>query len=317
MALFTFDVPEWEAAQIPDGRVVIEKEIKLRLSPVIRPDGSVFEDTDLGMAGFFTYREPAVGVTEIWNEETQSWEADPGTDVSDFQSISLIFQADDPFPWWTTVMALGQKAADGTDKFQQAVGAPGVEYPLYFFRCYFGMEMEDDTMLTGLSPATAPIRFIEIGETVLAGLRMDKSPDEASQMQLFLRDTNRRLIGMVELRRLGNASRLSLVKLDNMENPVSRMTIAEDGHIEVVAHEREASLRTEIQLAATGDIEISAAPGKAVVINDNLRITDNSIELVSPGDLTLKASKVIIESDLEAERVRYLPNGGGPKQWLV
>lgn len=337
MATFILPMPEWEAVQIPDGRVVMEKEIRLQLSPVSLPDGSVFQDINLGTAGFFTYRRLSVGPAEIWNEETLNWEADPGVDVSAFQPTSLIFQADGLFPWWATVMATGLKTSDGDDKFQEAVA--GSEYPRYFFRCYFEAEMDDGTTLSRLSAASASIRFLAIGESMLAGLRIDKPPEEAGQIQLFLKDENRRLIGVVELQRIGNDARLSLMQLDNSGNPVSRMTIGEDGSIEVAANQQSAFLRTEVQLMTSGDIAIRSAPGKAVTINDNLsiaasgnninlssqgeinlqatavninndlRITtaSNGVQLSTQGELTLEAAKVIIDTELEVDEVLYLP----------
>lgn len=233
MATLTIPIPEWQADQTPDRRVLTEKQIKVRLGPVSLPDGSTFQDVNLGTAGFFTYRQLASGVTEIWNEKMPgNWEADPGIGVGAvMKPAPFIYTADDPFPWRALVLALGQKTADEKDKFE-AAKPPSFQYPSYSFRAYFEMTDNNGVKISGLSGATVPVRFlVDSGDSFLVGLRTDKKPEEAEKVEVFIKDINRLVIGRVELERVGATARIRLARLNAAGGLIAQVTLDEHGNI--------------------------------------------------------------------------------------
>jgi hypothetical protein len=233
MATLTVPIPEWEADQTSDGRILTEKKIKLRLGPVSLPDGSTFQEVNLGIgkAGLFTYRQPLAGLTEIWNEKALGWQQDPGAAVSTLNPMPLMFKGGDPFPWQAIILAVGQKTADDKDKFE-AAGPPSFQYPRYSFRAYFETTGANGVQMSGLSGATAPIRFlVDSGESFLVGLYTDKKPEEAEQLHVFIKDTNRRVVGRIELERVGTTARIRIARLNASGGLTADVTLDEHGNI--------------------------------------------------------------------------------------
>lgn len=221
--------PEWQATQIADGRVVIEQPITLRLADVRLPDGTLFQERDLGSAGLFIYRRTAAGIDAIWDEQQRSWRPDPGAALAGLKPVALIAKPGDPFPWQAPLVALGQKSADGQDRFAPAVGAPGAEYPRYVIRCYFAT-----AGASGLSAPSAPIRFLAAGTSALVGLSTaQQPPEQAEVLQIYLRSVDLQPIGQIELRRVGAAARISIARIDAAGQPTAQVTLHEDGSIVV------------------------------------------------------------------------------------
>jgi hypothetical protein len=230
MATLTLPIPQWEASQIPDKRVVIESPIELKLGRVLLPDGSEFRDINLGIAAFFIYRHLATGVTEVWNEDTRNWEPDPGAAVAALKPGLFVLKVGDPFPWQATVVALGQTTAADQDKFEVA-SPPSFQYPRYSFRAYFETAGDNGAKISGLSGATAPIRFLGSEDSFLVGLRPDKKPEQAEQIEVFIKDIDRRVIGKIELRRVGATARITVARLNAAGGLTAQVVLREDGNI--------------------------------------------------------------------------------------
>lgn len=219
--------PEWQATRIADGRVVIEQPLLLRLAEVRLPDGAPFKESDLGSAGFFTYRSMGPGADTIWDAQQQAWRPDPGAALDGLPPAALIAKPGDLFPWQAPLVALGQKSADGQDRFVPAVGAPGAEYPRYYVRCYF-----QTASASGLSAPSAPIRFLAAGDSALVGLSTEQQPPEQAEvLQIYLRSVGLQPIGQIELRRVGAAARISIARIDASGQPSAHVTLHEDGSI--------------------------------------------------------------------------------------
>lgn len=223
----------------PVGLAALEKPLEVRSAKVVFPDGAEFGQAS-GTAGFFVYREQSAGAVEIWNEEAKQWQADPGGAPSALKPKPLIFKADDPSaPWQSPVVAAGQKDKDGKDQF----GKARPDFPRYHFRTFFSGE-SGGTAYEGLSAPTAPIRFVSAMDAMRAGIKVgeDQTPEDATEITLFLKDAALRVLGSVFIRSEGGSAR---VEVSNFQAGAQRAVV---------------------RLLPNGDIELQPAAGRNVVL---------------------------------------------------
>jgi len=73
-------------------------------------------------------------------------------------------------------------------------------------------------------------------------------------------------------------------------------------------------------MQSAGYLEIRSQPGELEIVNcDGAGNPLARVQLLANGDIRLTpggGARVLIDSDVEINRLRYSPSGGGPKQWL-
>jgi hypothetical protein len=239
MADLLVPTPTLDFKPVDIGLAMLEKPVAVKCGAVTFPDLSNFVQTNLGTAGFFMYRQLNVGPAEVWNDENKLWEPDPGGNVGTLKTKTLIFKEGDPFPWQTPLVAAGQKDKNDDDQFAKAAPL----FPQYFFRAYFATDL-NGVSFTGLSGPTAPIRFISAQDAILAGVTIgeDETPENATELTVFLRDAGRQLIGSFQIFRDGGSSRIE------------------------ISNRQFGSQRAVIRLLPSGDIEIEPEAGREVIV---------------------------------------------------
>jgi hypothetical protein len=300
---------------------VLEKPLEVHCAPVAFPDGTVFGLQNLGKAGFFVYRQKAAASPlEIWDQGAKQWGPDPGTAFANLTPKPFAFKQDEPLPWQSLFMAVDP---NNPDQFQKVRNAT-LNFPRYFFRAYFASPT-DGNPISGLSAPSATVRFVSFIDAIRAGIWVDETPQTATEVQLFLRNARRQLVGLVEIRNVNGQAQLEIAKWDAGLVPISKMRFDTDGSIEIVSREPTTAQSAAIRLHASGDLDIQPAPGRTTTINNVLEISESggNVTLHCTGDIILDAAKVIVSDFMDAERILYQPAeraAGTPrnvsKQWL-
>jgi len=243
MADLLVPTPTLSFKPVDTGLAMIEKPINLKCAAVTFPDLSSFGQTDLGTAGFFVYRQVGLGPSQVWNDDTKLWEPDPGSGVATFKPKTLIFKEGDPDPWQTPVVAAGQKDKNDDDQFVKAAPV----FPQYYFRAYFAAT-KNGTAFSGLSSASAPVRFISAQDAILAGVTIGdgETPEDATELSVFLRDTSRQYIGTLQIFRDSGSARIE------------------------ISNRQFGSQKAVVRVLPSGDIELEPASGRNVIVNGPL-----------------------------------------------
>jgi hypothetical protein len=219
---------------------VLEKPIEVRCSVVQFPNGTPFEQKHQKVAGFFIYRRQIASIVEIWDEASKQWIPDPGEAIADLKPIPFAFKSEDTSqPWMGLLVPAAQK--DKTDK-SQFIKAGSSGFPQYFFRAYFGSNDKIGDF-SGLSSPSLALRFTNILDAIRAGIAVgeEETPANATEIQLFLRNSDRQVIGSVEIVADGNSTQIEIANRDA-------------GGVK----------QAIVRLLSTGDVEIQPAPGRQV-----------------------------------------------------
>lgn len=239
MPLMNVPTPTVQYKSVGPGLAALENLLELRSAKVVFPDGAEFGQAS-GTAGFFIYREPSAGPSEIWNDELKQWEADPGPSPGALKPKPLIFKADDAAaPWQSPVVPAGQKDKDGKDQF----GKARPDFPRYSFRTFFAGE-SGGVAYEGLSAPTAPVKFVSALDAMRAGIKVgeDETPEDATEITLFLKDSSLRVLGSVFIKSEGGTARVE------------------------VSNAQAGAQRAVVRLLPNGDIEIQPAAGRSIVL---------------------------------------------------
>lgn len=227
--------------RVASGAATLEKPIDVKCAAVMFPNGNAFDQSKLGAAGFFTYRQSAPGALfHIWDEGAKEWTPDPGAPLPDAQPKPFAFKQGDPLPWQGLLIAVGQKDKAGQNQFAPAVN----DFPLYFTRAYFASTVAG-TPFSGLSAPSASVRFIRVADTMLAGVEIGEGeePPNATQIRVFLRYPEKHNIGIVQITRSGSDAQVDIANLN-----------------------ANGSVKAVIRLLANGDISLEPAPGRRVIV---------------------------------------------------
>jgi hypothetical protein len=222
---------------------VLEKPIEVRCSVVQFPNGTPFEQKHQKVAGFFIYRRQIASIVEIWDEASKQWIPDPGESIADLKPIPFAFKSEDTSqPWMGLLVPAAQK--DKTDK-SQFIKAGSSGFPQYFFRAYFGSNDKIGDF-SGLSSPSLALRFTNILDAIRAGIAVgeEETPANATEIQLFLRNSNLQTIGSVVISTLDDTS--TKVEISNFNGFGTQQAV--------------------IRLLSDGDVEIQPAPGKKVKV---------------------------------------------------
>jgi hypothetical protein len=208
----------------------LEKPITVTSKLIVLPDGTPITDqTPKAVAGFFLYRQPPSSVaTQIWDQDQKQWRNASDSLAATLKPKPLAFKKGQPAPWEGVFVAT-------TDKDAVQAGAMA-----YFFRTFFQAPFSN-SMLSGFSPPTAPIRFVALADAAQAGIKLE-SPETAIEIQLFLRNSAKQIIGSVHLINVSGQARIEI------SNTVGATVV----------------------LTEQGDIQLTPAAGRNVVLGGAL-----------------------------------------------
>lgn len=222
---------------------VLEKPLEVRCSAVQFPNGMTFEQKHQKIAGFFIYRRQIAPIIEIWDEAAKQWIPDPGEAIASLKPTPFAFKSEDTsHPWLGLLVPAAQKDKTEKPQFDKA-GSSG--FPQYFFRAYFASNDKTGDF-SGLSSPSLALRFINILDAIQAGIAVGEgqTPANATEIQLFLRNSNLQVIGSVEIIAEGNSTK-----------------------IEIANRNAGGVKQAIVRLLSTGDVEIQPAPGKSVKVS--------------------------------------------------
>ena len=214
----------------PPPVATIEKPIELRSGAVTLPDGTPLGQEQLATAGYLVYRRTAAAAAEeVWDEAAGAWTATPA-DPTTLQPTPLAFEQKGAQPWFSVVVAAGQKDGAGGDRFTKATAG----YPRYFFRTFFapGEGLDAAAALSGPTPE---VHFVSAVDTLRAGIvaGSGQTPQNATEVHLFLRNAALELVGAVSIFDEGGQARIELAKWDGASSPVRRVSLRADGMLTV------------------------------------------------------------------------------------
>ena len=324
-------VPTPTLKPVTDGVALLEKPLEVQCATATFPDGTAFDQNSLATpeaaAGFFIYRRRNASVTEIWNEENKLWEPDPGAALADFKPKPFIFKEGEALPWQTPVVAAGQKDSNDADQFQKSLFG----FPQYFFRAFFSATQNGLTS-SGLSGASQFVRFVSVIDVMRAGIRVgeDETPEDATEVTLFLRNAALTTIGSVEIKSESGTARVEISNRDAAGAQRAAIRLLPNGDAEIQAA---GASRAVVRLLANGDAEIQTAGAQPASIR--LRASGDTeiqaagaqpaaIRLRANGDVEIQpvpGGNIIMNGSLDVGRIFYQPadiagNPSGGKRWL-
>lgn len=225
MATLAIPAPTLKFDASGPGIATLEKPVTVVSRPVALPDGTPVTDHTIPVtAGFFVYRQtPSSAAAQIWDADQKLWKTASDSLAVTLKPKPLAYQQEQP-AWQGVFVAAGE---------QGAVEA-GANW--YFFRTWFQAPFAGST-ISGLSTPSPSLNFVAAADAAQAGVKL-QSPETATEIQVFLRDSNKQLIGSV---RLSNESGQAKIEISNTVGAVVRLT-------------------------AQGDIEIQPAAGRNVVL---------------------------------------------------
>ena len=222
------------------NEAVLEKPVEIHCGNVTFPNGQLFEQNQQQVAGFFVYRQQA-GFVEIWDETAKQWKPDPGEALGALPPKPLAFKPGESEPWQSLFVPAGEKNPVFETKDR------GFKY---FFRAYF-VSNEKTGSISGLSVPSVAVKFIGILDAIRAGIKLgeNQKPEDATEVELFLRNESGRIIGSVAISSEGDSARIEI------KNSAS------------------SGQRAIVSLLPSGDVEIIPASDKKVLIQGDLEVS--------------------------------------------
>lgn len=239
MSTLIVPAPKLDFEAVSAGVAVLEKLIQVSCPPVKFSTGTIFTTSNLGTGGFFIYRQQtAAAQLDVWSDDVKQWEPDPGILPGTLKPKPFAFKTNGS--WQGVLIAAGQKDKNGADQFQAA----SPNFPYYFVRAYFAGS-DNGTPASTLSGPSALLRFVSMSDSIRAGIRLDGKPEDATQVEFFLRGPNRQIIGSIEIKSVGgNFAQIRVVNRDAAGNQGASLSIL-----------------------ANGDVEITPAPGRSIIFS--------------------------------------------------
>lgn len=238
-----------------------EKPINLSCGPVTFSDGSSLSMENGLLFEYLLCRRSTPAVVEIWDDAGKSW-------VPESTSVKPQTLFNKNGDWASILVATGQKDSADNDKFYTD---PVTSYPSYFVRCKFTGKDSDGTEHTGASPDSNEILIISARDKQRAGLETHPEDiSDAKEIRLYLKDAALQERGHVSIEQDGGGYRIEL----NVSN--ASITITPDGDIELTpATNRSIVLNSNGILNVNGDIELTPASSKRTIINSNVQVNGN------------------------------------------
>ena len=215
MAVLTIPVPTLQSDTVAPGLAMLEKPVTVVSKPVALPDGAAVTDQLVPMtAGFYLYRQiPSSAFAQVWNMDQKLWQTATDSLAATLKPKPLAYQKDQP-AWKGVFVPAGEKGA-----IEAGVNS-------YFFRTWFQAPFAGST-ISGLSAPSALVKFISGPDAAQAGVKLQPQ-DAPVEIQMFVRDPSRQLIGSVHL---SDDSGQAKIEISNSTGAIVRIT--KDGDIEI------------------------------------------------------------------------------------
>jgi hypothetical protein len=253
--------PTFAFASMPGGLAAIEDVVTVAFAAVRFPDGTAMTMDDYAGAFALLTRAAAPSAPiEVWHAGLRRWRPAGDLDPTWIGGFPLLPPLLGIEPWRTVLTGSGQVDASGAPVIASATGG----FPQYRVRGLFRAR-RGSMEAVGLGPEGAPLQFASRTASARFTAALTPDADHATRVRLMLRNGAARPVALIELDASGGQASLTLRSFDSTGDPYASVT-----------------------LEADGDIRLSPAEGR----------------------------RVVITSDLEVERVRYLPASGLPKKTL-
>jgi hypothetical protein len=253
--------PAFAFKSLPGGFAPIENVVTITFPAVHFPDGTAMSADDYAGAYALLTRAAAAGAPiEVWHAALKRWRPADELDPARIFGLPLVPPLEGDEPWRTVLIASGQNDATGVPFIASASGG----FPQYRVRGLFRAR-RGSTEAVGLGPEGAPLLFASATASARFGATLTPDAEYPTRVQLTLKNAAARPVALIELDAAGGHPALTLRSCDSVGTPHASVT-----------------------LEADGDIFLSPAAGR----------------------------RVVITSDLEVERIHYLPASGLPKKTL-
>jgi len=253
--------PAFAFKPLPGGFAPAEGVVTIAFAAVRFSDGTAMTTDDYAGAFALLTRAAAPGApSEVWHAGLKRWGPAGELDPARISGLPLVPPLEGNEPWRTVLIASGQLDASGGPFIASAAGG----FPQYHVRGLFRAR-RGSIDAVGLGPEGAPLRFASTTASSQFAATLTPDAEHPTRAQLTLKNAAARPVALIELDATGSHPALTLRSFDSMGSPHASVTVEADG-----------------------DIFLSPAAGR----------------------------RVVITSDLEVERVRYLPASGLPKKTL-
>jgi uncharacterized protein YaiE (UPF0345 family) len=266
-----------------DGFVKVEKPIKVECGKVKYPDGSAVSILEATKFGFYVYREES-GQVKIWDKSANTWKPESGVSDKNKEFNMLVYDENNvSIPWNGLFIGLGEKYLSSS-------------VPLYFVRCYFEATDSKGISYKGISSPSSKIKLLEIGSNYRVGINTEKrNLEDAKWIHLFVRDSGRKLIGEVKLKRESEVGEIEIISYDDNNIEQSCINLNKYGEVKLIGKENDSSNKTSVTLTSDGKVKIAVA--------------NNDVMIIESG-------KVTIKGNLEVNKVNYERYSDGTRHWL-
>jgi hypothetical protein len=253
--------PAFAFKSLPGGFASIEDAVTITFPAVRFADGTAMTVDDYaGAYALLTRAAAPAAPIEVWHAGLKRWRAADDLDPAHVLGFPLVPPLEGDEPWRTVLIGSGQIDAGGAAPIASATGG----FPQYRVRGLFRAR-RGSRQAVGLGPESAPLLFASRAASARFAATLTPDAEHPTRVQLTLRNAAARPVALVELDASGGHPALTLRSFDIVGSPHASIT-----------------------LEADGDIFLSPAAGR----------------------------RVVITGDLEAERVHYLPASGLPKKTL-
>jgi hypothetical protein len=185
-------------APLARGQAAFESPVTIKCGAVALPDGTPFTGKTAGQTGFLVYRKPSSGAgDEVFDSANKQWKKAIEADSGQLKPQPFLYKEGDPSPWQGPFMAVADPV-----NFEAGTRS-------YYFRAFFSTAASDGTPVYGLGAPSATVLFLKKADAMLAGVKTD-SPDNATEIQIFLKNSAQQIIGTVRVSNDGGQGRIEL-----------------------------------------------------------------------------------------------------------
>jgi hypothetical protein len=253
--------PSFAFDALPGGFAPLEKVVTIAFSAVWFADGTAMTASDYaGAYALLTRTAAADAPVEVWHAGLNRWRPSDGMNPTDGFGLPLMPPVQGIEPWRAVLAASGQRDTSGASMIAVATGG----FPRYGVRGLFHAR-RGSVEAVGVGPEGGALLFASAAASARFAARLTPDADHPTRVQFTLKSAAARSVAQIELDASGGQPALTLRSFDWAGSPLASVT-----------------------LEADGDIRLTPAAGR----------------------------RVVIAGDLEVERVRYLPASGLPKKTL-
>lgn len=237
---------------VPAASLAFDQALTVKSGPVLTSGGAELEMQTLRRLGFVLTRTVS-GAEQVWDTKAEAWVAfDASALAAETLELSPLEPADPVTDGWTGLGALA-------DKKKYPRGGPA----LYGARAYFQSESPDGEVHFGWS-ASSSRHMLASGLSLHAGLELEDA-EKPAWVRAFVKNEARSVLRSEVLLRRDGAPGVTITVADDSDEKAS-VTVAEDGHIELLSRPDDVSARARVVLRQDGSIEIQAAPSRSVTL---------------------------------------------------